>query len=78
MARLRIFAGPNGSGKSTLNEYLRGKFNFGSYINADEIKKTLYSGLAIQLSDFNLFLSSDIWEKYLNQNSSDKRIYRIV
>lgn len=74
MARLRIFAGPNGSGKSTLNEYLRGKFNFGGYINADEIKKTLDSGATIQLSDFKLHLSSDNWEEYLLLHSSDNRI----
>jgi predicted ABC-type ATPase len=76
MARLRIFAGPNGSGKSTLNEYLRGKFNYGSYINADEIKKTLDKGLPLLLSHFKLTLTQNDWIKYLNENLSDTRIIK--
>lgn len=39
---LTIIAGPNGSGKSTLTEVLRRQgIDFGVYINADEIEKTL-------------------------------------
>jgi predicted ABC-type ATPase len=41
--RLRIFAGPNGSGKSTLKFHFEKKkeFNFGVYVNADEIERDL-------------------------------------
>lgn len=39
---LLVIAGPNGSGKSTLTERLRGlSYNFGTYINPDEIAATL-------------------------------------
>lgn len=39
---LTVIAGPNGSGKSTLIDYLRkSNIDFGEYINADEIAKSL-------------------------------------
>lgn len=43
MFRLRIIAGPNGSGKTTLTKSLEKnyQFNFGYYINADEIETKL-------------------------------------
>lgn len=43
MARLRMIAGPNGSGKTTLTQHLRDSYNmdWGYYINADEIEKSL-------------------------------------
>ncbi len=73
MARLRIFAGPNGSGKSTLNEYLRGKFNYGCYINADDLKKEFDLGRKIRLSQYNLSLNQDSWKFFLNTKEADKR-----
>jgi len=48
--RLRIFAGPNGSGKTTIINSIRNlkisgfPIDFGIYINADEIAKTLRGG----------------------------------
>lgn len=48
--RLRVFAGPNGSGKSTIIQALRNikvngyPIDFGIYINADDIAKSLREG----------------------------------
>ena len=41
--RLTVFAGPNGSGKSTIIEVFRssGEMDLGTYINADDIAKSL-------------------------------------
>jgi predicted ABC-type ATPase len=40
-----MIAGPNGSGKTTLTDYLRSSgVDFGNYINADEIARTLAGG----------------------------------
>lgn len=41
--RLTVFAGPNGSGKSTVVEIFRssGEMDLGTYINADDIAKSL-------------------------------------
>jgi predicted ABC-type ATPase len=66
MARLRVFAGPNGSGKSTLNEHLRGEFNFGYYVNADDIKKKADLGQCIDLSEYNLSLSDNDLSVFLS------------
>ena len=54
MPRLRLFAGPNGSGKSALLDELRGKFNLGVYVNADEIEKQLVRQRFLHLSDYQL------------------------
>ncbi|HEY2581158.1 MAG TPA: hypothetical protein VGI43_05110 [Mucilaginibacter sp.] len=48
--RLRVFAGPNGSGKSTVIKKIReteineNKLDFGIYINADDIAKSIKQG----------------------------------
>lgn len=66
MPRLRMIAGPNGSGKSTLTDDLRKNYplNFGFYINADDIEKTLKQNgkfgfrrlnLSVTLADFTSF-----------------------
>ena len=55
--RLRLFAGPNGSGKSALLEELRGKFNLGVYVNADEIEKLLVRQKFLHASDYQLHVS---------------------
>jgi predicted ABC-type ATPase len=56
MVRMRIIAGPNGSGKSFLTKWLRklNEFQFGVYINADEIETGLRKGKAVVFSDFGL------------------------
>ncbi|TGE13861.1 hypothetical protein [Hymenobacter elongatus] len=52
--RPRLFAGPNGSGKSALLDELRGQFNLGVYVNADEIEKQLVRQRFLHLSDYQL------------------------
>lgn len=43
MARLRMISGPNGSGKTTITRHLMENYNldWGCYINADEIERSL-------------------------------------
>lgn len=64
-----MIAGPNGSGKSTLTDDLRKNYplNFGFYINADDIEKTLKQNgkfgfrrfnLSVTLADFTSFFES--------------------
>ncbi|MDH3348487.1 MAG: zeta toxin family protein [Desulfobulbaceae bacterium] len=54
MGRVRIFAGPNGSGKTTVNEELKGQFNLGYYLNADDLCLKVEKDDRIDLSCFNL------------------------
>ena len=63
--RLRLFAGPNGSGKSALLEELRGKFNLGVYVNADEIEKLLVRQKFLHASDYQLQVSQADLEAFL-------------
>ena len=63
--RLRLFAGPNGSGKSALLEELRGKFNLGVYVNADEIEKLLVKQHFLHVSDYQLHVSQTDFAAFL-------------
>ena len=36
-----MIAGPNGAGKTTLTRWLRGRIEFGEYINPDDIAEQL-------------------------------------
>lgn len=63
--RLRLFAGPNGSGKSALLEELRGKFNLGIYVNADEIEKLLVRQKFLHASDYQLQVSQTDFVTFL-------------
>ena len=63
--RLRLFAGPNGSGKSALLEELRGKFNLGIYVNADEIEKLLMRQKFLHASDYQLQVSQTDFVAFL-------------
>lgn len=63
--RLRLFAGPNGSGKSALLEELRGKFNLGVYVNADEIEKLLARQKFLHASDYYLQISQTDFAAFL-------------
>ena len=58
-ARLRVFAGPNGSGKTTLFEEFSKKYKSGVFLNADYIEKELTTKGYLDLSDYNLTLSSE-------------------
>lgn len=54
MGRVRIFAGPNGSGKTTVNENLKGQFNLGYYLNADDLYLEVEKNKRVSLADYNL------------------------
>lgn len=54
MGRVRIFAGPNGSGKTTLNTELKGKFNLGYYLNADDLCVKVKKENYIDFATYNL------------------------
>lgn len=56
--RLRVFAGPNGSGKSTLKGLLSPDW-FGTYINADDIERTIKSEGGFCLADFNVDVTQE-------------------
>lgn len=69
-ARLRLFAGPNGSGKSTLVYALKNKYSMGHYLNADDILVRLSHQPFIHLSDFNLELTQNDLDNFLEKDSS--------
>ena len=52
--RVRIFAGPNGSGKTTLNTQLKGEFNLGHYLNADDLYRRVEKRKCIDFKHYNL------------------------
>lgn len=52
--RLRIFAGPNGSGKSTLVSTVASNYNIGSFINADQIFRSIQDQSFFNFNKFGL------------------------
>jgi len=52
--RLRILAGPNGSGKTSIYKDLRDSFNWGVFVNADDIEHTLKTVGELNLSEFSV------------------------
>lgn len=59
MGRVRIFAGPNGSGKTCLYEDLKKQnLNLGQYLNADLLLAQAEQHNQINLSQFNISLTS--------------------
>ncbi|MCV4342260.1 zeta toxin family protein [Pseudomonas capsici] len=56
--RLRMFAGPNGSGKSTIKEQIPSNL-IGTYVNADEIEKTVKASGLLDLDAFGVCATSD-------------------
>jgi predicted ABC-type ATPase len=54
VGRIRIFAGPNGSGKTTLNSELKGQYNLGYYINADDLFQKVKEEHTFDFSVYNL------------------------
>lgn len=78
MFRLRIIAGPNGSGKTTLTKSLEKnyQFNFGYYINADEIETKLKKDRKISFEKYNLSISAEEFDSSftihpLHENSAN-------
>lgn len=68
--KLRVFAGPNGSGKTTLFEEFSKKFNTGHFINADIIENTLKTKGFINLDQFNLKVSSNDFDIFLETSNA--------
>lgn len=64
MPRIRVFAGPNGSGKSTIIHKLRETINFGAYLNADDIERTLSNKGFLNIDNYNLNLIQEDWAVY--------------
>lgn len=70
-----MFAGPNGSGKSSIIEQINDRFNFGYYINADDIQKKLNDQGVINCSSFLPFtLQQKDWIGFLNNLTEDVRL----
>lgn len=59
--RIRMIAGPNGSGKTTLTRFLRANytFDFGYYVNADELQQSLNTTASLDLNQFELHPTED-------------------
>ena len=50
--RMRVFAGPNGSGKSTILKVVQDQgIDIGTYINADDYKKSINENHNFDFSD---------------------------
>ena len=64
--RLRIIAGPNGSGKSSVYNALQqsGHFNWGVFVNADEIEKKLREQGFLDVASYGI--SDFAWSDFLN------------
>jgi len=73
MARLRIFAGPNGSGKSTLFHKLQGQFNFGYYLNADDLHKELSLTHVLDLDEIGITSSQASWRAFWQKHGLKER-----
>lgn len=66
---MRIIAGPNGSGKSTLTFILKGMVNLGVYVNADDIKKSIFEQGWIRFSDFGISVTESALRKAMGRTS---------
>lgn len=66
--RLRVFAGPNGSGKSTLKSLLSKEW-FGTYINADDIERTIRHEGSLRLADFNIDVTQEDLTAFFSRSS---------
>lgn len=72
--RLRIFAGPNGSGKTTLFEALAENYDTGIFLNADYIEKELSIKGFIDLSKYDLNLTEEDLQNFLQTNRAKSLI----
>ena len=66
--RMRVFAGPNGSGKTTLINKLKNIVQFGVYINADDIEKSLKDFGYLSLKDYKISLTTNDVQSYFKQS----------
>jgi predicted ABC-type ATPase len=71
---MRVFAGPNGSGKSTVIESIRrykanGKpIDFGCYINADDIARTLRSKKGFSFHRFDITVTEKEFQNIVSES----------
>lgn len=66
--RLRVFAGPNGSGKSTLKGLLSSEW-YGTYVNADDIERTIRLEGSLRLSDFKVQVTQQQLTRFFLESS---------
>lgn len=66
--RLRMFAGPNGSGKSTLKGLLSSEW-YGTYVNADDIERTIRLEGGLRLSDFKVEVTQQQLTRFFLESS---------
>jgi predicted ABC-type ATPase len=72
--RLRVFAGPNGSGKSTVIDFIRNyKVNdknveFGYYINADDIAKSLKTKKGYSFDHYDFEAASEEFNQIVSES----------
>lgn len=69
MARMRVFAGPNGSGKTTLNASLQGQFNFGVYLNPDDLYRDIAAIGRLDLDRYGLNANALSWADFQQNHS---------
>lgn len=74
MARMRVFAGPNGSGKTTLNEYLRGQFKFGVYLNPDDFYNRICRDKALDLTQYGITCKAIPWRQFQESHTLSKEL----
>ncbi len=69
-----MFAGPNGSGKTTILKAIRARYDFGYYVNADDIEKQLSEIGYIALNDFGIEIQNDTdFQNFITNHSLYKK-----
>jgi predicted ABC-type ATPase len=67
--RLRMIAGPNASGKTTLTKFLLTlKFNFGDYVNADEIEAELKNSGKLDFTRYKINVDNHQFHSFLRNH----------
>jgi predicted ABC-type ATPase len=74
VGRVRIFAGPNGSGKTTLNTQLKGDFNLGYYLNADDLFEKVEEEKFIDFNSYDLAPSPDELKNFVLRHGLYSRL----
>lgn len=64
MKRLQIYAGPNGTGKSSLYAQLKGQYNHGCFVNADELLLDCEKASLLDFTKFGLEISPVEWNEF--------------
>ena len=76
LKRLRVFCGPNGSGKSTLFHSVKAYFSAIPFINADEIENIISKQKLIDLSNYDLNLSTKDLTDFLKKSEAKSLIQK--